>query len=61
MTDGYSGAELVNICQTAGEFALYDRRDYISWKDLTTAVAEVPRGVTKEILDEYEHWNTARR
>ena len=61
LTEGYSGAELVSICQTAGEFALWDGRDYITWEDLQRAVVEVPRGVTRELLEQYEAWNKSRR
>lgn len=61
MTEGYSGAEIVAICQTAGRSALrFDRRQ-ISLKDLEEAIDETSKGVTLEMLKEYTEWNASRR
>jgi AAA family ATPase len=61
MTDGYSGAEIVNICQNAGRFAMRGKRDYIASADLLSALRAQPHGVSKEMLDRYERWGRERR
>ena len=61
MTEGYSGAEIVNICQNAGRFAMRGKRDHIAWADITKALQEQPHGVSKDMLQRYEQWGTGRR
>jgi AAA family ATPase len=61
MTDGYSGAEIVNICQNAGRFAMRGKRDHIAWADLVKALQEQPHGVSKDMLERYERWGKDRR
>ena len=61
MTDGYSGAEMISVCQTAGDYALDEDRGFITREDLLKAVQHVPKGVSWDTLQEYERWNQARR
>jgi AAA family ATPase len=59
-TEGFSGAEIVAICQTAGESAFDENRDTIHFEDIQTAVAHTPKSITHEMLEEFETWNAAR-
>jgi AAA family ATPase len=61
MTDGYSGAEIVNICQNSGRYAMREKRDHIGWADLTKALEGQPHGVSKDMLERYERWGKERR
>jgi AAA family ATPase len=61
MTQGYSGAEIVNICQNAGRFAMRGKRDHIAWADLMKALQAQPHGVSKQMLEGYETWGKDRR
>ena len=60
-TEGFSGAELTSICQTAGDYAMDAGRDHIIIDDFTRAVEDTPRGITKEMLDEYRKWHESRK
>ena len=60
-TEGYSGAELIGICETAGRTVLRSHRRAITAQDLEAAIAETPRGITRETLREFEDWHAARR
>ena len=59
-TEGFSGAEIVAICQTAGELAFDEERETICGKDVREAIARTPRSITAEMLGEFEAWNAAR-
>ena len=59
-TEGFSGAEIVSICQSAAEYALDDDRDYYTRKDLERAIAKTPKSMTREVLEGFEAWNAAR-
>lgn len=61
LTDGFSGAEIVNICQNAGRFAMRGKRDHIAWADLMKALQGQPHGVSKDMLERYERWGEDRR
>jgi len=61
MTQGYSGAEIVNICQNAGRLAMRGKRDHITWADLMKALQAQPHGVSKQMLEGYETWGKDRR
>lgn len=61
MTQGYSGAEIVNICQNAGRLAMRGKRDHIAWTDLMKALQAQPHGVSKQMLEGYETWGKDRR
>lgn len=60
MTEGYSGAEIVGIWQTAGERALQAGRRHRSAADFRHAVAETPRGITADMVAAYRRWSAAR-
>jgi AAA family ATPase len=60
-TEGFSGAELTNVCQTAGEYAMDAGRDHIVFEDFTRAIDDTPRGITKEMLEEYDRWRESRK
>ncbi|KAJ4516457.1 AAA+-type ATPase [Exophiala dermatitidis] len=57
---GFSGAEVVAICQTAGEFAFDDDRDVIVVEDIRRAIESTPKSITADMLFEFESWNSAR-
>ncbi|RKU45874.1 AAA+-type ATPase [Coniochaeta pulveracea] len=64
MTDGYSGAELVGICRTAGRAAFTRKLKAgtqlgdlcIEMEDFTTAIAKTPKQITPEMLRGYAEW-----
>ncbi|KAL2443587.1 ATPase family gene 2 protein [Exophiala dermatitidis] len=57
---GFSGAEVVAICQTAGEYAFDDDRDVIVAEDIRRAIERTPKSITADMLFEFESWNSAR-
>ncbi|EXJ90296.1 hypothetical protein A1O1_03395 [Capronia coronata CBS 617.96] len=59
-TEGFSGAEIVAICQTAGEYAFDADRDVIISEDIRKAIENTPKSITREMLFEFESWNNAR-
>jgi AAA family ATPase len=59
-TGGFSGAEVVAICQTAKEYALDEERDHWNGMDVEKAIAVTPKSITKEMLEGFETWNAAR-
>ncbi|KAK7888097.1 AAA+-type ATPase [Exophiala xenobiotica] len=59
-TEGFSGAEIVAICQTAGECAFDADRDVIVADDIRKAIQSTPKSITRDMLDDYESWNAAR-
>lgn len=66
-TDGFSGAEIVAVCQGAGElaFSASTQRDDGVLLDITVAnmheaIKRTPRSITAHMLEEYEHWNAER-
>jgi AAA family ATPase len=61
MTAGYSGAEIVNICQNAGRIAMRSKRSHITWRDLVSALQGQPHGVSKEMLEHYDSWGKNRK
>ena len=61
VTAGYSGAEIVKICQIAAGFAMdSEKRDQILQEDFDKALKELPRGVTDDVLSRYEEWQEKR-
>lgn len=63
--DGYSGAEIVAICQQARYAAFeeqitYGERKQISQKHFSIAMAKVEKSVTLEMTRRYEAWGTGR-
>lgn len=61
LTEGFSGAEVVGIMQTAGELAFDTDHNYVGIADVEEAIKRTPKSITREILDELESWNAARR
>ena len=61
MAGGYSGAEIVNICQNAAIFAMRGKRDHVAWADLVKALHAQPHSVSKEMIESYEQWGNDRR
>ena len=61
MTEGMSGAEVVAVCQTAGELAFANGALLdISTAHLEQAINEMPRSITQEMQDDYDTWNARR-
>jgi len=59
-TEGFSGAEIVAICQTAGEYAFDADRESIISDDIRKAIENTPKSITRDMLIEFETWNAAR-
>ena len=65
VTDGFSGAEIVNICQQASYAAFEEQiqskeKHRISHRHFDTALAKVERSVTPEMVRRYEIWGAGR-
>ncbi|KAK5082360.1 AAA+-type ATPase [Lithohypha guttulata] len=62
-TEDLSGAEVVAICQLAGEIAFSSdqtiQRDILA-EDIFEAIKRTPRSITTQMLAEYESWNAER-
>lgn len=61
LTDGYSGAEMVSICETAGEDVIEQceiqgKELQIHMGDLLKAIGQVKKQITPESLDGYRRW-----
>ncbi|WEW59436.1 AAA+-type ATPase [Emydomyces testavorans] len=61
-TGGYSGAELVSVCETAAEAALDEEEEKgeegrIKWEHFEKALQEVPKQISPAIIREYERWS----
>jgi AAA family ATPase len=60
-TEGYTGAEIVSICETAGD-AVLDEEDEsgqeqnIRWIHFEYALEQVKRQITEDVILEYEQW-----
>ncbi|OJD39773.1 aaa family atpase [Diplodia corticola] len=62
LTEGYSGAEIVEICAEAARTALRDRLRHgdkrrIGMEHFRRALDKVPRRITREMTDQYEKWS----
>ncbi|KAE8374329.1 P-loop containing nucleoside triphosphate hydrolase protein [Aspergillus bertholletiae] len=60
-TEGYSGAEIVNICETAGDAALDEEEETgqaqdIRWEHFEIALKQVKRQITDSVIQQYEQW-----
>ncbi|KAJ5605068.1 hypothetical protein N7510_010222 [Penicillium lagena] len=60
-TEGYSGAEIVSICETAGDAALDEEEETgqqqeVSQKHFDYALGQVRRQITAVVVEEYERW-----
>lgn len=58
LTDGFSGAELVSVCQEAGLLAMNEDADieYISQKHFETALKGIRKTITPEMVKFYEEF-----
>jgi len=50
-TDGYTGAEIENICREAGMNAIRANRDYVTREDFQKALQEVKPTIPKEVTE----------
>ncbi|KAE8348496.1 P-loop containing nucleoside triphosphate hydrolase protein [Aspergillus coremiiformis] len=60
-TEGYSGAEIVSICETAGDAALDVEEETgeaqdIRWEHFEIALKQVKRQITDTVIQNYEQW-----
>ncbi|KAJ5683182.1 ATPase [Penicillium macrosclerotiorum] len=65
-TEGYSGAEIVSICETAGDAALDEEEDTqqeldVQWRHFEYALGQVRRQITPAVIQEYEEWRDAQK
>lgn len=65
MTEGFTGAEIVKICEQASYMAFEEQiqskeKRRVSQKQLSTALATVKRSVTPEMVRKYEAWGAGR-
>ena len=65
VTEGFSGAEIVNICEQASYAAFEEQiqseeKCQISQKNFNAALAKVERSVTPEMIRNYEAWGAGR-
>ncbi|KAJ5143082.1 uncharacterized protein N7515_001869 [Penicillium bovifimosum] len=61
LTEGYSGAEIVSICETAGGAALDEEEETqqeldVQWKHFEHALGQVRRQITDAVIQEYARW-----
>ncbi|KAL2832367.1 P-loop containing nucleoside triphosphate hydrolase protein [Aspergillus cavernicola] len=59
--EGYTGAEIVSICQTAGDAALDEEDETgqeqdVRWEHFEYALKQVRRQITEDVIEEYEQW-----
>lgn len=62
-TQGYSGAELVSICEKASFAALEDQitsttKQRIGSRHFEAALSDTPRGITRRDIERYLNWET---
>ncbi|PLN81178.1 AAA-domain-containing protein [Aspergillus taichungensis] len=60
-TEGYSGAEIVSICETAGEAALDDEEETgqeqsVRLTHFEYALGQVKRQITDDVIQDFEQW-----
>lgn len=60
-TDGYSGAEIVSICETAGDAALDEEEETgqeqeVRWQHFEVALKQVKKQITPEVVEDYYRW-----
>ncbi|KAJ5708027.1 ATPase [Penicillium malachiteum] len=66
MTEGYSGAELVSICETAGDAALDDEEETLQEQEIQNkhfeyALSQVRRQITADVIASYENWRDSHK
>ncbi|KAJ5935681.1 ATPase [Penicillium verhagenii] len=65
-TEGYSGAEIVSICETAGDAALDEEEETgqeqdVQLKHFEYALGQVRRQITDSVIREYEEWRDGQK
>ncbi|KAJ5778571.1 ATPase [Penicillium odoratum] len=65
-TEGYSGAEVVSICETAGDAALDEEEETqqeqdVQLKHFEYALSQVRRQITDSVIREYESWGDIQK
>ncbi|KAL4888519.1 P-loop containing nucleoside triphosphate hydrolase protein [Aspergillus ambiguus] len=60
-TAGHSGAEIVSICETAGDAALDEEEENgqeleVGWRHFEYALKQVKKQITEEVVREYRRW-----
>ncbi|KAJ5734195.1 ATPase [Penicillium malachiteum] len=66
LTEGYSGAELVSICETAGDAALDDEEETLQEQEIQNkhfeyALSQVRRQITADVIASYENWRDSHK
>ncbi|QQK40007.1 AAA family ATPase, putative [Penicillium digitatum] len=61
LTEGYSGAEIVSICETAGDAALDEEEETqqeqdVQWKHFEYALGQVRRQITETVIQDGSHY-----
>ncbi|EEH19639.1 hypothetical protein PABG_01898 [Paracoccidioides brasiliensis Pb03] len=61
VTDGYSGAEMVSICETAADGALDEEEETgqeqkIAWRHFEHALNQVHKQISEAVIEGYERW-----
>ncbi|KAK2760377.1 AAA+-type ATPase [Arachnomyces sp. PD_36] len=61
LTDGYSGAEIINICEVAADAALDEEEETgveqeVRWRHFENALGQVRRQITSDVIQEYTQW-----
>ncbi len=59
-TEGFSGADIVEICEQARWTAMEEER-LVSQEHFTSALAEAQKSVSMEMVKRYEAWGASRR
>ncbi|KAJ5225138.1 ATPase [Penicillium chermesinum] len=65
-TEGYSGAEMVSICETAGDAALDEEEETqqeqeVCLRHFEYALGQVRRQITDAVIQEYAEWRDAQK
>ena len=65
LTDGYSGADLSGLCLKATQAPYIELMETgnarnVNISDFETAISAMPKSVTQEMLDRYQHFSNAR-
>lgn len=66
LTEGYSGAEMVGICQTACDEVIEKceatgEELQVHMEDFLSAIKQVKRQITSELIRGYERWAAGAR
>lgn len=63
LTEGYTGAEIVQVCQKAGFMSIErDENDYfIRWVDLEKSISESKPRITEVMIQKYLKFESSRK